>query len=420
MQIWTTVIGQRLDGAENTRSMLLSAELLRRGHGVTMWTSAYDHIRKRWRSEWLANPNGLVREDGLVVRFLKGCGYRTNLSPRRFVDHALAARSFARQARQCTRPDAIVASLPDQWTAAAAVAFGTRAAVATIVDIRDKWPDVFIDRVRSPTLAKAAQLLLLVEQRRVRGALRHASALVANMNSMMTWGLAKAQRAPTTLDKVFYLTTSPRNFDVTRPPVTEPRVASALRAAAGRTVLTFIGTFNQSQSPLLVLDAVDLLVRQGRIDLSTTAIIIGGAGQDETEIARRAAKYPNVHYVGWVDAAHMSAVLGASDVGLLPLNFSTPAFNNKAFAYLASGLPIINGASGDLAELIASEHAGINVAAGDPGAFADAMMTMISQPSMRTSMAEHVRLLFLERFDRDATYAAYADHVERVAHEARR
>src|SRR4051812_28861788 len=114
MRIWTTCIGQRLDGAENTRSMLLCAELIRRGHEVTLWTSAYDHIRKEWRREWRESDGASYRHpDGMEIRFMRGCGYATSVSLRRFVDHWLAARDFARRARSLPRPDAIVASLPD-------------------------------------------------------------------------------------------------------------------------------------------------------------------------------------------------------------------------------------------------------------------------------------------------------------------
>jgi glycosyltransferase involved in cell wall biosynthesis len=151
------------------------------------------------------------------------------------------------------------------------------------------------------------------------------------------------------------------------------------------------------------------------MDVDSTAVIIAGGGIDEDEVARRSAEHPNVHYVGWVDPTHMSALLAASHVGLLPLNFVTPAFNNKAFAYLASGLPIINGATGDLADIVDEEHAGINVSAGQPEAFADAMHTLITRPDLRATMTTNVRRLFLERFDRDANYRAYVDHVESIA-----
>lgn len=417
MRIWTTVIGQRLDNADDTRSMLLCAELLRRGHEVTMWTSAYDHIRKEWRSEWRAHPDGYRRDDGLEVRFMKGRGYRTNVSPQRFVDHWFAARDFATRAPSAERPDAIVASLPDHLTAEAAVAFGRAHGVPVIVDVRDKWPDVFVDRAGEGMRRRIAHAALMTEHRRARRVLRGAHAIVASMRSMMQWGLEKAERAPTWRERVFYLTTFGKNFDVAPASVdapTDDAVARALDATRGRVVFTFVGTFNRTQHPLLVLDAVDRLAASGALDPSRYAVIIAGEGLDADEVRRRAERHPNVHVVGWVNAEQMRRLLRGSDVGLLAMNFPSPAFNNKAFAYLASGLPILNGATGDLAEIVNDESIGVNVPGGDAGALADAMARLATDDAWRTRLTRNARRLFDERFDRDANYRAYADHVEAV------
>ncbi|MGZ8456578.1 MAG: glycosyltransferase [Gemmatirosa sp.] len=421
MRIWTTVIGQRLDGADDTRSMLLCAELLRRGHEVTMWTSAYDHIRKVWRREWLeSGGDAYRREDSLEIRFMKGCGYRTNVSVRRFADHWLAARDFLRQAPKLPRPDAIVASLPDHLTADAAVEFGRRHGVPTIVDVRDKWPDVFLDRAAGTRIAGIADAVLATEHRRSARLLRRADALVANMQSMMSWALDKADRTPTERERVFYLTPFARNFDVPAPVLpADGAVAQTIAAVRGRTVLTFVGTFNRSQHPSLILDAVDRLAARGALDPERTAIVIAGDGVEAEEVRRRAAQHAHVHAVGWVNAEEMRALLAASDVGLLVMNFPSPAFNNKSFAYLASGLPIINGATGDLADLVDAEELGINVRGGDVDALAAAIAALASDDARRARMSANVRRLFEARFDRDANYRAYVDHVEHVARTCR-
>lgn len=416
MRVWTTVIGQRLDGAENTRSMLLSAELLRRGHEVTMWTSAYDHIRKEWRREWRASGGAPVRrDDGLEIRFLEGCGYAQNVSVRRFVDHWLAARHFERAARSLPRPDVIVSSLPDHLTAAATVSFGRRAGVPTIVDVRDKWPDVFVDRAGHGARRALANAVLFTEHRRSARTLRGASAIVGSMQSMLDWALEKAGRVASERERVFYLTTFPRNFDVA-PVHLSPTstVARALARAAGRVTFAFVGTFNRTQHPLLILDALDRLQQEGRLDASRTAFLIAGDGLDADAVRVRAARHRNVEVVGWVDTDEMRALLAASHVGLLPMNFPSPAFNNKAFAYLASGLPVISGAEGDLAVILEEERAGINVRGGDPEALAAAIHALASDHERRAGLARGARRLFLDRFDRDANYRAYADHIERV------
>jgi glycosyltransferase involved in cell wall biosynthesis len=421
MRVWTTTIGQRLDGAENTRTMLYCAELLRRGHEVTLWTSAYDHIRKEWRSEWLqSRGDAYRRDDGLEIRFMKGCGYGTNVSVRRFADHWLAARDFARVAPTLPRPDVIISSLPDHLTAEAAVEFGRRSGARTVVDVRDKWPDVFVDRAGPGARGAVADVVLHSEHRRAARLLRGADAVIGSMRSMLDWALEKAGRAPTWRERVFYLTTFEKNFDLPAGGA-QPTgaVAEALTASVGKTVFTFVGTFNRTQHPLLILDAVDRLVSAGRLDPSRVSVVIAGDGLDAEEVRRRAAAHPFVHVVGWVDATQMSALLSRSHVGFLTMNFPSPAFNNKAFAYLASGLPIVNGATGDLADLVTEHRIGLNVAGGDADALANAIATLAGDAPLREAMTRNARRLFDERFDRDANYRAYAEHVEAVAAEER-
>jgi glycosyltransferase involved in cell wall biosynthesis len=416
MQIWTSTIGQRLDGAENTRTMLLCDQLLRQGHEVTLWTSAYDHIRKQWREEWLAHGEaGYRMSNGLVVRFMKGCGYKSNVSVARLIDHILAARDLLRQAASLPAPDALVASLPDHITADAMVRYGRSVGATTFVDVRDKWPDIFIDHAPNLMLKLVVRTGLVFETARARRALRDADGLVAMMNSMMVWGLRKAGRNARETDRVFYLTTTPRNFGIDRPVVDLPAgVRAALAAVKGRTVFAFVGTFNRTQHPGLLLDAIDLLAARGQLDPGRVAFLIGGSGVGAEEITRRAGSYDCVHDLGWLDTGTMLEVLASSDVGLLLMNFASPAFNNKAFAYLASGIPIINGATGDLAELVEERGVGINVPGGNVEALADAIVRLASDATLLADGQAKVRVLFDELFDRDSNYAAYIAHIEAV------
>lgn len=414
MRVWTSTIGQRLDGAENTRTMLLCDHLLQAGHEVTLWTSAYDHIRKCWRQEWFTHgESGYRMPNGLNVRFMKGCGYKSNVSVSRLVDHLLAARSLRRQAVTLPPPDAVVASLPDHITAEAIVRYGRSVGATTVVDVRDKWPDIFIDYAPNAILKMLIRIGLIMETARARRALRNADSLVAMMKSMMSWGLSKAGRAPKDTDRVFYLTTTPRNFGIERPACELPHVVrEALETTKGRVIVTFVGTFNRTQHPALLLDAIDLLADRGQLDCGRIAFLIGGSGIDADKIEKRSKKYPCVYNLGWLDTPAMLEVLAASDIGLLLMNFPSPAFNNKAFAYLASGLPIINGATGDLYELIEDHNVGMNVKGGDIEALAAAILRLAGDRPQLEAYKTRVRTMFDESFDRESNYSAYVAHIE--------
>ncbi|MBO6639958.1 MAG: glycosyltransferase [Roseitalea sp.] len=418
MRVWTTVIGQRLTDAENTRSMLLCDALLKRGHEVTMWTSAFDHINKRLREEYTSARDGVhVMPNGLHVRFMEGCGYKSNISIRRFVDHWLCGRDFRRKARQLPLPDAVVASIPDHLTAHAAISFCKARGVPVLCDVRDKWPDIFVDYVEGAAKKALVRTALSLESRRVAHALGSATGLVSMMNSLMAWGLEKSGRKQSDFDRIFYLATSPRNRDEGPGNVIEPTgaVAKALAAAKGKVVFAFTGTFNRTQHPSLVIDAVEELTAEGSPLVDRLAVIIGGTGEGSADVDRRAAALPNIHTTGWLSSVEMRALLRGSDVGLLMMNFPSPAFNNKAFSYLSSGLPIVNCATGDLAELIDEHCLGINCQGGDIASVKNAMIRLIEEPELRKKMASNVRDVFDRQFDTQTTYSRYADHVERIA-----
>jgi glycosyltransferase involved in cell wall biosynthesis len=416
MKVWLSTIGQRLDHADDTRTMLLARYLMEAGHSVVLWTSAWDHIRKCWREEWLGSRGApYVMPTGLEVRFMKGCGYAGNVGPRRLVDHVLAARDFRRQAATLPPPDIAVASLPDHITAAAMMAYAAERGIARMIDVRDKWPDIFFDYAPGPAkpIVRAG---LLFESRRARTALRRADALVAMMHSMLDWGLAKAGRPATADDRVFYLSTM-----AAATPDSDPLDAltddhrAILAQCAGKTVFTFVGTFNRTQHPLLAIRAFEALASRPDFPVDKVALLVGGAGIEGDEVERRIAALPFAHSLGWLKPPEMRAILVRSDAGLLPLNFPSPAFNNKAFAYLAAGIPIVNCAEGDLADLIDAEDVGINVRGGDVDGFADAIAQLVADPARLAEMQAATRRLYAASFDQAATYRAYVAHVETIA-----
>lgn len=418
MEVWLSTIGQRLDHADNTRTMLLARYLIERGHSVTLWTSAFDHIRKQWRTEIADAVDGCwTMPNGLKVRFMQGCGYRRNIGVRRLYDHVLAARDFRRQAEALPRPGVVVASLPDHVTAAAMVDFAKAHGIASLIDVRDKWPDIFHDYAPAP-LKPLVRAGLWFESRRARGAMQQATALVAMMNSMLDWGLAKAGRARTEKDRVFYLATM-EGADRESASLADlgEEHQRILADAEGKMTFTFVGTYNRTQHPLLVIEAFERLSRDPGFDADGVRLLIGGDGTDADEVDRRIAALPFARRLGWLKPPEMRAILVRSDVGLLPMNFPSPAFNNKAFAYLACGIPILNGALGDLADLIATHDVGVNVPAGDPAALAATIGALIGDPERVKAMQARVRDLYAASFDQDRTYRDYVGHIEAVAAE---
>ena len=420
MRIWQFVISQRLVDAQNTRTMLLSKALIERGHEVVLWTSAFDHDKKEWRASKLEIPE---QRDGLEIRYVRGCGYRKNVSFRRYLDHLMCTRHFTRVCRSVPVADAIIASLPDHNLAYEALRFGKSINIPVMVDIRDPWPDLFANMRRNRFARLMVKTLFSWDSLRTARVIREADVVVAMMNSMLEWGLRKSGRKRLPDDQVFYLSTCE---GIDRKSVRELPEASVVKSILERIadsfVVLFVGTFGRVNNPILLVKAIDSINRglsgqQGRV-----SFIIGGSGDSFEEVRRLASQHKNVYCTGWLNQTEMDNLVVSADVGIIPCSFASDAFPNeaeifpnKAFSYLSGGLPIIASVSGDLAQLIETERIGLLFGAGDSKGLAEAVLHLYKERAERDEMANNTRRLFQERFNRERTYHAFASLVEKMA-----
>ena len=153
MNVWLVTIGEPVPIREGSRDRLhrtgyFARFLADRGHEVAWWTSTFDHFRKR---HWFDEDTTVELGTGLKARLLHGCGYRSNISLARFHDHRQIAKKFAHHARAAAAaPDIIVSALPTIELCLESVAYGRRRGVPVVLDMRDMWPDIFVDTVPGP------------------------------------------------------------------------------------------------------------------------------------------------------------------------------------------------------------------------------------------------------------------------------
>ncbi|NLO91029.1 MAG: glycosyltransferase family 4 protein [Elusimicrobia bacterium] len=400
LDIWTLQIAETLpfdSGTRKMRTALLSQELARRGHRVLWWTSAFNHAKK----DWLAQ-DGESRDlmPGVKLRFLKGCGYTRNVSPKRFIDHRMVARKFAEAAAQLHPPDVIVASMPTYDLSYQAYLLAKKHNIPFILDVRDKWPDTFTQHLPAP-LRLAADLMLSGDRKMLREQCRGADSVVSMMNGLLGWAQKLGGRPESPADRVFLL-------GETRPP--EEDTPNILDIPYGKFVVAFIGTFGTHSSPEVLLKAAKRL--QYRDDI---LFVLAGDGNFFGEIKRRAKDLPNLRLPGWLNRAQMYALLSRSHAGVVSGTAKAEAFPNKAFVYLSMGLPLLSDSDGELRAFMEQERTGLHYPLNDEAALADRILKLKENAALRAEMSANARRIFLDRMDAEKIYAAYADHVEKVA-----
>jgi glycosyltransferase involved in cell wall biosynthesis len=408
MRIWVAQVGEPIPlrpGVRRQRLTLLCEALVRRGHEVVRWGSAFDHITKTWLSD---RSTEIVR-DGVTVRLLRGLGYRRNVSVRRYLDHQAIAWRFQRSARQLPSPDCLLVATPPHMLAAAGVRWATRRGVPVVVDIRDQWPDLFVD-LAPPPLRRLVRGGLARDFALMQEALRGATAITAMMSDLLAWGLDTAGRARTELDRVYYIGT-PR-AEAVDPAQVAPALRAQLDRLAGKVVVTFVGTFNRYYNPLIVVEAARRLAARGRPEV---AFVLAGDGGLGAQVRQAARGLENVLLTGWLQHEDIIYLLQRSHLAICPLHEDRPCFPNKIFMYMSAGLPVVSSLTGDFQVLAEKHGLGLPYRRGDVDSLVSAIDHAVAHPTLVERMRRNIQEMFAELFDAEHIYDDFAVHLERVA-----
>lgn len=412
MKIWLLKIGEHLPLSANTRKMrtlLLAESLAARGHEVIWWTSAFDHLRK---AMLFNKDTDIPMTKAFLIKALKGCGYDNNLSVRRYIDHLIIKKKFTKAAKAMSPPDIIIASMPDHHLAYAAVKYAKRFGIPIVIDVRDPWPDIFLDAVSSPLLRTVLRLGLVEDFRRLKFLLQNADAIVAMMEPLLRWGLKGAKRAATWRDKVIPIGATPlapfseREF--------APDFQNFIARLRNKKVITFVGTMGRYNNPSVLVRAAQL-VNSRVSDPDNYIFVIAGTGMMYEAVKSEAFGINNVVLPGWLDASQMAAVLRSSSIGIIPCTETRDVFSNKAFTYLSAGLPLISSVEGELKDLIQSKQIGYNYESENEKELATLIISLSENRHLLSEMASNAKRLFDEQFDSNIVYKDFSTHVEAVA-----
>lgn len=415
MNMWLVTIGEPVPVEEGVgdrlhRSGRFAHFLAEHGHQVTWWTSTFDHFRKK---HWFDADTALRVNDGLNIRMLHGCGYHSNVSLARFRDHRQIARKFARLAAVEPAPDAILAALPPIELCVAAVRYGRARGVPVVLDMRDMWPDIFLDlapRLLRP-LARAALHPLFRDTHR---ACAGATAIIGVTEPFVDWGLKHGRRARSPVDRSF-------GFGYFKPTLEPSEIRAAetywaeqgLNPDRGEFIVCFFGTLSRQFD-------IDTVIRAAKIlkdSRCPARFVLCGSG-DHLELYRnRAARCPNVLFPGWVDAAKIWTLMAMSALGLAPYRESpnfTLNITNKPIEYLAGGLPIaLSHRHGLLYDLIEQRNCGFSYR-GDPEELARGIALLQQHTDRHREMQANASALFGDQFVGEKVYGGLMEHLQRI------
>ena len=419
MKIWLVTIGEPVPLSETQ-----NARLHRTGQfslwassraKVTWWTSAFDHFKKEFVTE---KDSGIRINDNLQIRLFKGCGYKSNISIRRFADQNLLAKKMLREMRASSdKPDIIVCAVPPIELAAACVSYGAENKVPVLLDLRDMWPDIFVDHAPRP-LRGLVRLLLSPMFRQAKKAFGGASALIGITEEFVEWGISKAGRPRTSLDASFsfaYNTVPPSAADIAR--ASGFWDGLGVRAGDGVFRICFFGALSRQFDIPTAVRASGLLRERG----VKAQFVICGAGDKLEDFKRLGAGNPDILFPGWIDAAAIYALMRRSSAGLAPLPDRydyLATINNKSVEYLSAGLPIIScPAKGTLFNFLEKNGCGWSFNYGDAERLAAIVAGLIKDPEKVKQGSVNAAAAFEADFTSENVNGRMLDHLQLVSGE---
>lgn len=407
------------EGLPPLRYWSLARVLAARGHDVTWWTATWSHRRKAIRTA----PVGIREDEGFALRLVAVRPYEKNVSFARLGSHRDFGRTFERLASesvssgQLGRPDIILASLPPFEGPEAAARLARRLDATFVLDVMDVWPETFDRLLPGPAFVRR-----LLTPFFLRSMYRRRAELVAAADAVSsathTYADAVLGVAPAALPRhVCYLGGYPQEFPSPRRMVNEvpkPDGSTSGTSDPGPLECVYAGTLEAGQDLDTLVAAVRHLSAMGAV----ATIHVAGTGSQEAVLRRAAAATSGscrleVH--GLLPRHEYVSLLARCVVGLVcvkPESFVAVPY--KACDYAAAGLALVNSLPGELQQLIDRYDAGLPYAAGDAAALARVIADLAANRPRLAALRQGARQLVAMEFDRERTYAAFADWLETV------
>lgn len=394
------------------RAGLLAQALHERGHDVTWWTSSFSHEKKRMR---LDPGRPFTSPLGYRIGPIPALGYRQNVSIARLLDHRYVAKRMTRiWVREPEKPDVIVSSCPPIDAAHAAITYGVRNKIPTILDVRDQWPDSFYD-VLPPAFNWVGRFAAWPMSWKANQAFKNATALIANGPDMLEWAIQRSGRKRNSFDRFF-----PMSYPDATP--TQSQIEQAERfwreldVTPSHFLVVFVGSIVRHFNFAPLIQAARVLAEQE----ATVKFIVCGDGPEREDLMTLAKDLPNVVFPGWVDYPQIFVVLRWAALGIAPYKDTSNfryGITNKPIEYLSASLPLLMPFSdGYIWELLKKRGCGIEYNPEDPDSLVKAIVRLKQNERELFIMRNNAGELFRERFAFNVVYKEMVDFVERVAH----
>lgn len=407
MRVWLMHVSEELpmDGSARTfRYGYLARALQEHGHSVLRWAPTFRHRTKEHR---FTSDQRVAISPGYEIQFVHSPGYQRHISFERLKTYQVLRERFEQLAAHEPQPDLIVSAIPSLEWAEAAVNFGNQHNVPVVIDVRDIWPDIYLNALPR-WLRPLGKLLLTKHFQAASRTCRGASMLTGVSDGYVDWAADLAGRQRTDRD-----VTLPLGFDLPQFPanVVNEKLDGLRRQGIDfeKKICMFAGRFERSYDLFTVIEAAKRLNARGPNDFE---FVFCGGGADDVKLRRAARNVPNIHFLGWVDGPTLQAVSSVATIGLCAYaSDATQSIPNKPFEYMASRLVVLSSLAGEMDELLRRYQCGLTYKSGDANSLAYHLQILADDPQQADAMRQNGFDAWNESYRSDAIYSNFVEHL---------
>jgi glycosyltransferase involved in cell wall biosynthesis len=388
-----------------TRASELARLWAQAGHDVTILTGFPNH------------PNGRIPDNYRGKLFLEEFvdGYRVRRTyiyatpnkgfARRILNHLSLMASTVIGSVLKKRPDVIIASSPPLFIGISGYLLSKLKRVPYVFEVRDLWPQQAVDlgMLQNAHIIRAMETLELFLY---RNATKIIGVAESTKRILTERGIAAEK-----IDTIFNGTDLDQLPSHNR--LCEPEAESL---AAGKFIVSYIGTMGLSQGLAVILDAAKCLqVTNPQVHF----LLVGdGAEREHLESLSRTLELANLTFLPPQPRSNIPTLLEKSNAALvllkdLPLFRST--IPSKIFEIMACGTPLILGVKGEAQNIVQQSGAGICIEPENAGSLIEAIEMLSAQPNLRSQLAANGPKFVRDHFDRSDLASRYSDLLQQVA-----
>ena len=394
------------------RCMLLADKLIENGHKVTIISSDFFHQRKQHRFK---NFKFIKVNKNLDIHLIPSLGYKKHISLIRVIDHiSLAFNLFIfLQRNKDFNPDKLFLGYPPILTSLVIARWCLKKRISFILDIKDKWPEHFLEPF--PKYAKSsARILLKPYFMASRYVFKKAHKITSITDEYIEWAKYFSKDMSDKNERYFVSPLIRKPFKLSK-----NRLKESIDFWQKNNLnifeeeyFCFIGSFTKSFDFDFIYKSAKILTKS----MPKVKFILCGSGDQYENVQKKFSNLKNTKILAEIDMYKAKCLIINAKASLAPYinnkNFQNH-IPNKIIESLENGTPFITTLDGKLKSIIQKYNNGIFIPNKDPINISIFEELLVNQEYLN-NLRKNAKDSYEKLFNFDKTYSQIEESLKKL------